>query len=52
MWRDIQKQLMTDLPALPLFELPPIHAVSAKFKDVVTGPQGYIEGRESAHEVR
>ena len=52
MWRDIQKILMHDLPALPLFELPAIHAASAKFKDVVTGPQGYIESRESAYEVK
>ena len=52
MWRDIQKILMHDLPALPLFELPAIHAASAKFKDVVTGPQGYIESRENAYEVR
>lgn len=52
MWRNIQKLLLTDLPALPLFELPPVHAVSAKFKGVVTGPQGYIEGRENAYEVR
>jgi len=29
-----------------------VHAVSAKFKDVVTGPQGYIEGRENAYEAR
>lgn len=51
-WHQIQKQLMTDLPALPLFELPPIHAVSARFKNVVTGPQGYIQGREDAYEVQ
>lgn len=49
-WREIQKQLLTDLPALPLFELPAIHAVSAKYADVVTGPQGYIESRENAYE--
>lgn len=52
MWYNIQKLLMADLPALPLFELPPIHAVSAKFNNVVSGPQGYIEGRESAYEAR
>lgn len=52
MWHDIQRLLMRDLPALPLFELPPIHAASARFADVVTGPQGYIENRENAYEVR
>jgi peptide/nickel transport system substrate-binding protein len=52
MWKDIQRILMRDLPALPLFELPPIHAASAKFADVVTGPQGYIENRENAYEIR
>lgn len=51
-WLDIQRHLMHDLPALPLFELPPIHAASSKFADVVTGPQGYIENRENAYEVR
>ncbi|MCC7425343.1 MAG: ABC transporter substrate-binding protein [Alphaproteobacteria bacterium] len=49
-WRDIQRNLMRDLPALPLFELPPIHAASAKFGDVVTGPQGYIQSREDAYQ--
>ena len=49
-WREIQRLLMHDLPALPLFELPPIHAVSARFVDVVTGPQGYVESRENAYE--
>ncbi|WP_270937367.1 ABC transporter substrate-binding protein [Falsiroseomonas oryzae] len=51
-WHDIQRILMRDLPALPLFELPPIHAASARFADVVTGPQGYIENRENAYELR
>jgi peptide/nickel transport system substrate-binding protein len=51
-WQEIQRILMHDLPALPLFELPPIHAASARFADVVTGPQGYIENRENAYEVR
>jgi peptide/nickel transport system substrate-binding protein len=52
MWRSIQQHLMADLPALPLFELPPIHAASANFRDIVTGAQGYIEGRENAYAVR
>ncbi|HEV7263310.1 MAG TPA: ABC transporter substrate-binding protein [Falsiroseomonas sp.] len=51
-WHEIQRILMQDLPALPLYELPPIHAASSKFADVVTGPQGYIENREDAYEVR
>jgi peptide/nickel transport system substrate-binding protein len=51
-WHRIQELLMRDLPALPLFELPPIHAASARFVDVVTGPQGYIESRENAYERR
>ena len=51
-WHRIQEFLMRDLPALPLFELPPIHAASARFADVVTGPQGYIENRENAYERR
>jgi peptide/nickel transport system substrate-binding protein len=49
-WHDIQKILLEDMPALPLYELPPIHACSARFQDVVTGPQGYIQSREDAHE--
>jgi peptide/nickel transport system substrate-binding protein len=51
-WHDIQRLLMRDLPALPLFELPPIHAGSARFVNIVTGPQGYIENRENAYEAR
>ena len=52
MWRNIQQHLMADLPALPLFEVPPIHAASAKYRDIVTGSQGYIESRENAYMVR
>ncbi|MBK7472479.1 MAG: ABC transporter substrate-binding protein [Betaproteobacteria bacterium] len=52
MWRAIQQHLMADLPALPLFEVPPIHAASAKYRDIVTGSQGYIESRENAYMVR
>lgn len=51
-WLKIQEHLMADLPALPLFELPPIHAASANVKDLVTGPQGYIESRENAYVVK
>lgn len=52
LWRQILQHLMADLPSLPLFELPPIHAASAKFRDIVTGSQGYIESRENAYAVR
>ncbi len=48
-WIKIQELLLADLPALPLFELPPIHAASSNLKDFVTGPQGYIESRENAY---
>ncbi len=51
-WHDIQRILMRDLPALPLYELPPIHAASSRFANVATGPPGYIENREDAFEVR
>jgi peptide/nickel transport system substrate-binding protein len=49
-WHDIQKILLEDMPALPLYELPPIHACSARFENVVTGPQGYIQSREDAYD--
>ncbi len=51
-WRAIQEILMRDLPALPLFEVPIVQAVSAGFHDVVTGPQGYLENRERAYFVK
>lgn len=50
MWRDIQRHLMRDLPALPLYELPSVHLVSARFRDVVTGPNGHAETRDLAYE--
>ena len=52
MWRSIQEILMRDLPALPLYEVPIVQALSAGFYDVVTGPQGYIENRERAYFVK
>lgn len=52
MWRKAQQILWNDLPALPLFEVPVINLVSAKFKDVITTPFGYIESRELAHQVK
>ncbi|MGE3065753.1 MAG: ABC transporter substrate-binding protein [Hyphomicrobiaceae bacterium] len=48
MWREIQKIVMTDMPALPLFEVPIVNALTAGFHDVITGPQGYIENHERA----
>lgn len=39
-WKEVQRILMADLPALPLFELTQTSAFSAKFKDVITGPLG------------
>jgi len=52
MWRRIQEILMADLPALPLYEVPIVNAVSAGFYDVITGPQGYVESRENAYYVK
>lgn len=49
MWRDAQKILFTDLPALPLFEVPVLNLVSAAFNDVITDPFGYIQSRENAY---
>jgi peptide/nickel transport system substrate-binding protein len=52
MWIQAQKILMRDLPGLPLFEMPVVQAVSAKFNDVVTTPYGYVESRENAYLVK
>lgn len=49
MWREIQKKLMADLPALPLFEVPVVQAVTAGFRNAVATPQGYLENRERAY---
>lgn len=51
MWIKAQEILMRDLPALPLFEMPIVNAVSAKFEDVITTPYGYVESRENAYMV-
>lgn len=51
LWHDAQRILMQDLPSIPLFEIPPVHAVSATFVDAVTGPQGYVERRENAYQI-
>jgi peptide/nickel transport system substrate-binding protein len=48
MWREAQRILFADLPALPLFEVPVVNLVSAKFHDVITTPYGYIQSREFA----
>jgi len=52
MWGDIQRILMDELPALPLFEMPIVMAVNAKIKDVITNPVGYVQSRENAYVVR
>jgi peptide/nickel transport system substrate-binding protein len=52
MWIKIQEILMRDLPGLPLFEIPIVNLVSAKFNAVVTKPYGYIQSREEAYLVK
>jgi len=52
MWREIQRRIMADLPALPLFEVPIVQAMTAGFRDSVVTPQGYLENRERAHLAR
>ena len=52
MWIRAQEILMRDLPALPLFEMPIVNAVSAKFENVITTPYGYIQSREDAYMVK
>ena len=47
MWHRIQQLLMAELPALPLFEYPVLNIASANFVNVVSGPMGYLEGREN-----
>lgn len=51
-WINIQRILMRDLPALPLFEMPIVNAVSAKFNDVITTPYGYVQSREDTYLVK
>lgn len=48
-WRKAQELLFRDLPALPIFEVPVVNLVSAKFEDVITNPFGYIQSRESTY---
>ncbi|MEO5595824.1 MAG: ABC transporter substrate-binding protein, partial [Lysobacteraceae bacterium] len=47
MWHQVQEALMRDLPGLPLFEFPVLNIASANFLNVVSGPMGYLEGREN-----
>lgn len=51
-WDNIQQIMMNDLPAFPLWEVPVVTAVSAKFKDAITGPFGYIENHENTYMVK
>lgn len=47
-WMRIQRVLMNELPALPLFEYPTLNLVSSVLEDVVTTPNGYLQSRELA----
>jgi peptide/nickel transport system substrate-binding protein len=49
-WYQIQQILMSDLPALPLFEFPDIELMSSKFCDVVHTGDGYLGSRQWAYE--
>ena len=46
-WHRAQEILMRDLPGLPLFEFPVLNIASAGFINAVSGPMGYLEGREN-----
>lgn len=48
-WREAQRILMEDLPALPLFEMPAENLVSSRFEDAVTTPFGYVESRAETY---
>ncbi len=52
MWDRIQRILMNDVPALPLWEVPVVNAASSKFNSIITGPFGYIQSREDAYLVK
>ena len=47
LWDKIQSILMSQLPMLPLFEVPNVQAFSAAFSDVITGPWGYLQNHEA-----
>jgi ABC-type transport system substrate-binding protein len=49
MWIRAQEILMRDLPGIPLYEVPNVVAVSAKFNDVVSVSYGYTQSREDAY---
>ena len=50
MWREAQRILMADLPALPMYEVPVVNLVNANFGDVITNPFGYIQSRAGAYQ--
>jgi peptide/nickel transport system substrate-binding protein len=50
MWHEAQRILMSDLPALPIFEVPVVNVASAKFENVITGPFGYYEARKTTYQ--
>lgn len=49
MWHEAQRILMSDLPGLPIFEVPVVNVASAKFNNVITGPDGYYQSRTSTY---
>lgn len=51
LWREAQRILMADLPALPIFEVPVVNLASAKFNNVITGPDGYYESRTTTYQI-
>jgi len=51
-WRRIQEILGTDVPVLPLFEVPAIQLVSSRFCEVVSTGAGYLDTRERARLAR
>ncbi len=51
-WREIQRILMDELPANPLFGMPNMQLVRSGFTDVVYGPIGYNGILDRAHVVK
>ena len=41
LWKRIQKKLMDELPAFPLFEMPNMQLVRSGFENVIMDPLGY-----------
>jgi len=49
LWHRVQDILAEEVPALPLFEMPQVNAISSRFKRVITTPYGYVESRNLAY---